>query len=121
MEECIRFLRNGFEDGTYVYWIAQHQGEIVSTAFVQRIRKVPKPDRIADYIGYLTNVFTLSGHRNRGVGTELLETMVAWARREDLDALIVWPSDRSISLYERCGFRSRNDVMEFDLRDEAGV
>jgi hypothetical protein len=36
----------------------------------------------------------------------------------DLDTLIVWPSEESVTFYERAGFTGENEVLEHLLRVE---
>ena len=40
-----------------------------------------------------------------------------WAKEQDLELLIVWPSDRAVTFYERSGFTPENDIMQLVLRD----
>jgi hypothetical protein len=40
-----------------------------------------------------------------------------WARDEDLELLIVYPSEGAVTFYERAGFCAENDVMELTLRE----
>ncbi len=118
VQECARVLLDGLREKTWAYWLAESDGEIIAHVFVQRVRKVPEPHRLVDYIGYVTNAYTRPEHRGKGVGNELLGGVVDWARQEDFDVLVVWPSERSVHFWERCGFRSQNDVMELDFRNE---
>ncbi len=47
-----------------------------------------------------------AGHRGRGIGTQILEQLIAIARREGLDLVAeIWTSNRpSIRLHENAGF-----------------
>ena len=56
--------------------------------------------------------------RGQGVGTERMQQVVAWARERDLELLIVWPSERSRTLYARAGFRAESEIMEQVFRSE---
>ncbi|HGJ5884485.1 GNAT family N-acetyltransferase [Arsenophonus sp.] len=67
--------------------------------------KIPNPNDMNGHWGYLTNVYTLPKYRNKGVGTALLSVAYRWAKHEELELLVVWPSDKSYSFYERTGFR----------------
>ncbi len=109
---CARFLEKGLEDGTWVYWVVEADGRIVSHAFVQRIRKVPKPGRLIGEFGYLTNVYTCPEYRNRGYGSRLLDTIRDWAREEGLELLIVWPSRESAGFYKKAGYSAENEIRE---------
>jgi len=53
-------------------------------------------------------MFVVGGHRGGGVGSALLEAVIAWAREQGAHkiSLAVWPSNHpAIGLYARYGFR----------------
>jgi len=52
----------------------------------------------------VTNVYTAPGHRNRGFGGRVLEATKNWAGEEDVELLVVWPSEESVSFYRQHGF-----------------
>jgi GNAT superfamily N-acetyltransferase len=116
LEACIAFLRRGLASQRWVYWVAVYEGTIVSHVFVQRIDKVPKPNRLDDGFGYVTNVYTRPAYRGRGIGSELMAHVVEWAQAQDLECLLVGPSDASVRFYERAGFRWNEDLMEYVIR-----
>jgi GNAT superfamily N-acetyltransferase len=119
VQECAGFMRQGLWEGDWAYWVAESGGEMVSHVCVRLVRAVPKPSRLEDAWGYdVTNVYTRPEHRDRGVGSALLGRVVAWAREEELNTLIVWPGERSAAFYERVGFTGRNDVMELEIRGD---
>jgi GNAT superfamily N-acetyltransferase len=113
---CQAFLQQGLADQSWTYWIATSESQIVSHIFIQRINKVPKPNRLADAFGYVTNVYTRPAYRNRGIGSQLLAHVLQWATEQDLESLIVWPGTASLSFYERAGFRGNSDMVEFEVR-----
>lgn len=114
--ECERFLREGLSSGTQAYWLAIENDEIVSHVFVHRIPMIPRPCKIRDFFGYITNAYTLPRMRGEGIGAALMKRVIEWAQSEDLELLIVWPSDQAIPFYQRLGFDSENDVMQLTLR-----
>jgi GNAT superfamily N-acetyltransferase len=116
LQACTAFLRQGLASQRWVYWVAVCDGAIVSHVFVQRIDKVPKPNRLDDGFGYVTNVYTRPAHRGRGIGSELMARVIAWAQAQDLECLLVGPSDASVRFYERVGFRWNEDLMGYTLR-----
>lgn len=81
------------------------------------IRSVPRPSRIADSWAYLTDCYTRPTHRDRGVGTKLLSYVIAWARTQDFEMMLVWPSERSGDFYARGGFEGDAEVRILHLRD----
>ena len=116
LEVCVDYLKAGLLDKSWAYWVADRDGELISLIFLKRIRRVPKPNRMHDEYGYITNVYTKPLYRGQGIGSELMRHVLAWAEAEDIENLIVWPSDTSIAFYARSGFVNENDVMEYQVR-----
>jgi ribosomal protein S18 acetylase RimI-like enzyme len=112
---CVDFLQRKMAEN-WTYWIAATEGQIVSHIFVCRIDKVPKPNRLQDADGYVTNVYTRPAYRGRGIGSALMRRVTAWAQEQDLGTLFVWPSAASVRFYERAGFAGQSEVMECHLR-----
>ena len=80
------------------------------------MRKVPKPNRLDDALGYVTNVYTRPAYRGQGICTQLMANVLQWASEHDLESLIVWPSEASVGFYERAGFRGSPDMLEYEVR-----
>lgn len=51
----------------------------------------------------------------RGVGTLLMESVVAWARHERMVRIVLNPSEVSIRLYRGLGFDPADSLMRLDL------
>ncbi|HEX3044623.1 MAG TPA: GNAT family N-acetyltransferase [Bacillota bacterium] len=115
---CREFLQESLEKGDWIGWMAEEDHRIISHVFIKKIRKIPKPNRLKDEYGYVTNVYTRPEFRNKGIGKRLMVKVQEWAREEDLEILIVWPSQASVRFYERMGFSPENEIMEMILREE---
>jgi GNAT superfamily N-acetyltransferase len=116
MQACVDFLRRELGSRRWAYWIAFNDRQIISHIFVQKMAKVPKPSRLADADGFMTNVYTRPAYRGQGIGSELLGRTITWAKAEDLGTLFVWPSERSIEYYQRAGFQADGEAMALELR-----
>ena len=116
LDACTLFLRQGLREQRWIYWVAQQDDQIISHIYIQRVPKVPKPNRLDDALGYVTNVYTRPAYRGRGIGTRLMTYVLAWARKQDLESLIVWPSETSVGFYKRAGFRGSPDMLEYEVR-----
>jgi GNAT superfamily N-acetyltransferase len=92
-------------------WIATRDGRIVGQVWLDTLRKLPNPIGERERHAYLSNLYVMPDERG-GVGTRLLETAIAWSRENGIDRLVLWPTQRSESLYLRHGFRRDGDVME---------
>ena len=95
-------------------WVAVAGEEIVGQLWVQTINKMPNPVAERERHAYVSNVYVQPEHRG-GAGSRMLEAALAWARAEQMDRVILWPSARSVPLYERHGFTHHCDVMELAL------
>ena len=110
-EAFARIVREGIESGRWAVWVAESRGEIVAHAYVGLIEKIPRPAPGSRWIGYLTNVYTRAERRNEGIGPKLLDKVTGWAREMDVELLLVWPSEESVTFYERAGFASGRDPL----------
>ena len=115
LAHCVVFLQK--QTANYIYWIAENDGEIISHIFAHRVELVPRPCRIKDAFAYLTNTYTKPNRRGEGIGAELLKNVIDWARREDLELLLVYPSDEAVGFYRRRGFKNDEEVLKLVLRD----
>lgn len=101
-------------------WIAVEGDEPVGEVFLQVVEKLPNPVSEPERLGYITSLYVIPSHRGAAVGTALLDTALDACRRERLDTVVLWPSNRSRTLYQRRGFVEQGDVMELLLFDHPG-
>jgi GNAT superfamily N-acetyltransferase len=106
------FWQRALESGTWTVWVAESEERLIANIYVQIIHKVPRPGRFGNRYGYVTNVYAEPEVRGRGIGSQLLKSVIQWAREERLEFLIVWPSEESVAYYERAGFRRSPDALE---------
>lgn len=84
-------------------------------AFVDRVPTVATTDGAAVGLrrsGYLQAVYVAPDHRDSGVGSQIVDLLVAEARAADLSYLSVHPSERSFPLYRRAGFSETDRVLQ---------
>jgi len=114
------FVHDVLANDAWRIWVAELQGEIVGTMWLQLVERVPRPgeDRGELPIGYLTNVFVDQELRDEGLGSRMLEEVITWARVRGVEEIIVWPSERSYPFYERAGFSRTPDPLVLYLTDE---
>ena len=80
--------------------------------WLQLVEKIPNPRSEPEHHAYLTNFYVEEFARGKSVGSQLLSTAIAWCETQDVHAVILWPTERSRSLYQRRGFAVRDDLME---------
>jgi ribosomal protein S18 acetylase RimI-like enzyme len=97
-------------------WVAVAADEaIVGHVWLAIIEKVPNPGDEPERHAYLTNLYVQPAFRG-GLGERLLAQAIAWCTAHDIDAVILWPTDGSRSLYARHGFRASGDVLDRRLK-----
>lgn len=114
-EDFKRFLREAFTLGAFKVWAVEREGRLIANVYVHRVIRVPRPGQDEDRWGYVTNVYVEPDARGRGVGSALLQTVIAWAREQEYELLLVWPSEEGVTFYERAGFVPSADALELLL------
>lgn len=115
MHAMLEFLDDAFDNGRWGIWVAEEDGTVVSHVYIQRIRKVPRPIRLHAEMGYLTNMFTYPAYRGKGIGAELLQHALTWARGLHLETVILWPAEGREAFYTRGGFEHEKEAMTQEL------
>lgn len=111
------FLR---EQATRWWWIAADHRRSVGMVNLKLFDRMPSPDRPSSRWGYLANLFVAPDRRGSGVGSSLLAAAVDRARATGLVRLVLSPSEMSVPLYGRHGFRPATDLLLKPL-DEADM
>jgi GNAT superfamily N-acetyltransferase len=104
-------------DPNTLHFVAESESRIVGAMTVRKVEKIPAPDRLVGFWGYLTNCYVLPDFRDSGCGSGLLDFVLAWATQEKLELLVMWPSDRAYPFYERKGFTRPADPLVLNLMD----
>jgi len=98
--------------GSWCCWVALLNEAIVGTIWLQQVEKLPNPAGHLGFHGYVSSVYVRPELRNAGLGSALLSACLAHADACGHDAVFLWPSPRSRTLYERHGFAVRDDLLE---------
>jgi len=116
--DFIRICTEEWHSDDIAHWIATEGEHVLAVMSVAIVRKLPSPENLHGRWGYISNSYVLPEARNMGVGQQLLEAITHWARQEDLELLLVWPSERAYPFYERAGFSRPPDPLVLRLRPE---
>jgi GNAT superfamily N-acetyltransferase len=99
-------------DRNWWAWLAVDERGPLGTVWLNRIEKLPNPVDEPESHAYITSLFVQERARGVGIGTQLLAAAIDASVNLDCDAVILWPTPESRSLYERHGFAVREDLME---------
>ena len=118
-DQFVAFIQQALAHGRWAIWVGEANRRIISQVYVQLIDKVPRPGRSVDSPvsrwGYVTAVYTVPELRNQGIGSRVLARVLDWGREQQLDVVLVWPSQRSVSFYERAGFVQSPEALELAI------
>lgn len=96
-------------------WVLEQEGSVVGQLWLQVIEKIPNPAAELEQHAYITNVYVRPESRGSGAGQQLLEAALHYCRAARIDAVILWPTERSRTLYARNGFAVPADLLELSL------
>ena len=119
-DACRESHERGLASDRLVAWIAWVDAReaphgVAATLTLLVRERLPTPTNLAQLEGYVVGVVTAPAWRGRGLGTRLLELAVAESRRRGLARLRLHATSEGRRLYERVGFRPRDDGMELVL------
>jgi GNAT superfamily N-acetyltransferase len=116
LERCTDWMRNHLrEGGRWQCWVAEANERLIGAVWLQLVEKIPNPRAEMEQHAYLTNFYVDESARGRGLGSRLLRLTIEWCESHEVDTVILWPTQRSRSLYQRHGFAVREDIMELIL------
>lgn len=98
------FATDALSGGHWRAWVAEGDS-LIATMWLQTVPRVPAPGRGEPRpIGYLTNAYVQPDHRSQGLGSRLLQTVVAYCEATAHVLVMAWPADDAYRFYERQGF-----------------
>jgi GNAT superfamily N-acetyltransferase len=115
VRRCRSWIRERFcsSSSSWRCWVVDDGKQLLGHVCVQLFEKMPNPVNEAEVHAYLTNFYVVPEVRGCGLGRKLLNKALSWCRARGVDAVILWASPESKSLYRRCGFSTSAEVFEF--------
>ena len=112
IERCARWMRARLHsDSCWQCWIAESGGVACGNIWAQMVEKIPNPVVESECYIYITNFYVREAYRGQGIGTRLLSEVLDWGKTKNAHTAILWPRERSKSLYLRHGFSVADDLM----------
>jgi len=117
-ERCTRWIQARLHVGScWRCWIAECEQEAIGNIWSQLVEKIPNPAAETECYAYVTNFYVREEYRGQGIGTRLLAEALTWAKTNKAHTAILWPRERSKSLYLRHGFTAADDLMQLAIRN----
>lgn len=89
---------------SHVAYVAELDGVVVGMAWLMLGERVPSPERRSRRFGDIQSAYVLRELRDQGIGTALLEHVVADAYILGLEHVTVHSSEQAVALYRRARF-----------------
>jgi GNAT superfamily N-acetyltransferase len=105
------WVRPRLEDGSYLAWLAEADGEVVAGAGMWVMEFPPHWMDAQPARAYLLNFYTAPTHRGQGLAPQLLALCVAEARRRGIQVVTLHASKFGRPIYERYGFGPTTEMM----------
>ncbi len=115
VRRCTSWMKKRFRVGSSAWrcWVVDDGDQLLGHVCVQLFEKMPNPVNEREVHAYLTNFYVVPEMRSRGLGRTLLKKALSWCRAQGTDAVILWATPESKSLYRRCGLLQSDDILEF--------
>ena len=115
VRRCASWMKKRFRSGSRPWrcWVLDDGKRLLGHVCVQLFEKLPNPvkDEL-EFHAYVTNFYVIPEMRSQGFGKRLLDKALSWCRAQETDAIILWATPESRSLYRRCGFAEPADILE---------
>jgi ribosomal protein S18 acetylase RimI-like enzyme len=112
LARCRPWMAARLGSGPWRSWVLERHGALIGSVWLQLLEKLPNPVAEPERHGYVSSLFVRPEARGRGLGSRLLAAALAECDACGCDAVLLWPTPRSRSLYLRHGFAVRDDLLE---------
>jgi hypothetical protein len=93
-------------------WVVEDGKQLLGHVCVQLFEKMPNPVKRTGGSCLPDQFLCGPGNARPGLGRKLLKKALSWCRARGADAVILWATPDSKSLYRRCGLLESDDILE---------
>jgi GNAT superfamily N-acetyltransferase len=111
---CTSWMKKSFGSDSTAWrcWVIDDGKQLLGHVCVQLFEKMPNPVNEPEAHAYLTNLYVVPKMRGHGLGKKLLNKALSWCHAQGVDAVILWATPESKSLYRRCGLLEPDNILE---------
>lgn len=92
------------ESARRLTWLAEIESQPVGMMNLSVFERMPRPGTEVGRWGYVGNAFVLAEHRDQGIGSLLLASLLAYADSNGFVRVVLRPTQRATPFYQRAGF-----------------
>jgi ribosomal protein S18 acetylase RimI-like enzyme len=111
---CRRSIAAALATNDLRVWLAFEGGDVAGVAMlIVSASVLPQPHDLQPRRGRVHNVYVVPGSRRRGIASALMRLVIAEAKAEKLERLMLGTSEQGRPLYEKLGFVYKRDEMVY--------
>lgn len=108
------YFQSSLPEGSFIAWMAELDNQPIGFGGMV-IQRIPAHFHLPNGLqGYILNMYTLPGHREQGIGAEILRRLVSEGKKIGLKRIYLNSTQAGVEIYKRNGFKSP-DFPEFEL------
>lgn len=115
-QDTYRYFYENIEEGGFVSFIAEENGEVIATSGICFYRVPPTFENRNGLVAYIMNMYTVPAYRRRGIAGRLLECIVNEAKTRGCIHLTLNASQMGKPVYLKYGFQEVQNDMVYDIR-----
>jgi GNAT superfamily N-acetyltransferase len=109
------YFRTHLVSGEVVIWVAEVNGEIVSTSGLCFSKIIPGFSLLDGRVAYIMNIYTIPEWRKKGIGKQVFHYILEAAKKRNYKRVLLHATEDGRPIYEKFGFKATNDEMELRL------
>jgi GNAT superfamily N-acetyltransferase len=104
-ERFAGFARDALASDNWRAWCVEADGRLVAAMWLQTVPRVPAPGHGDPRpMGYLTNMYVEPEHRSKGLGSRMVQELIAHCEANGFELVLTFPAPEADGFYGRNGF-----------------
>ena len=104
------YLERALPEGTFRAWLAETANQAVGGGAIVISPWPAHPYDLECRRATILNVYTYPHYRRQGIARQIMQTMIAWCKRENFARVDLHASPDGRHLYESLGFEASNEM-----------
>ena len=109
--ELFDYFISSISDNSLISWLAVDSEKIIATSGVCFYQLPPTSRNPTGKVAYITNMYTLPEYRKQGIGSRLLQLVIAEAKAQKYKLIRLHTSADGKSIYSQAGFTDTDGFM----------
>jgi len=107
------FYYDELPNGKVIAYLAEENKNIVATSMICFYNITPLLHNLDGKMALLTDMYTISEYRNKGLGMSLLKSIMEHSKKLGYKIIVLNATESGKKLYNKCGFKDINGGMSY--------